>query len=94
MFYVRVATRGVKAAAQGSPRQAVDYITDGHDMRRDPGYSDTELAYIARMDPGWKTDLEGGRVPLGGFGTTAGVLDEAKIAAVFEDSCVPGDPRD
>jgi hypothetical protein len=93
VFYVRVATRGVKAAAQGSPRQAVDYITDGHDMRRDPGYSDTELAYIARMDPGWKTDLEGGRVPLVGFGTTAGVLDEAKIAAVFEDSCVPGDPR-
>jgi hypothetical protein len=45
------------------------------------------------MDPGWKTDLEGGRVPLVGFGTAAGLPDEAKIATAFDESCVPGDPR-
>ena len=47
-YYVRVATRG--SAATGSPRQALNYITDGHDARRDPSYSDAELHYIARMD--------------------------------------------
>jgi len=71
VFYVKVATRGGATARKGSPRQALDYITDGHDTRRDPGYSDGELAYIARMGEGWKTDLEGGRVPLTGFGLLA-----------------------
>ncbi|HEY4392760.1 MAG TPA: hypothetical protein VGP64_01805 [Polyangia bacterium] len=55
MFYVKVATRGTATAKKGSPRQALDYITDGHDTRRDPGYSDGELAYIARMGEEWKT---------------------------------------
>src|SRR5664279_5808055 len=86
-YYVRVATRG--SAATGSPKQALNYITDGHDARRDPSYSDAELHYIARMDAGWKTDLEGGRVPLVGFGTLAGELDEKKLAERFEDSCQP-----
>ncbi len=87
MYYVKLATRGAKAAKKGSPRQAIDYITDGHDTRRDPGYSDAELAYIARMGEGWKTDLEGGRVPLTGFGTLRGRADEADIAAEFERAC-------
>jgi len=86
-YYVRVATRG--SAATGSPRQALNYITDGHDARRDPSYSDAELHYIARMDPGWKTDLEGGRVPLVGFGELAGELNEDKMAERFEHSCQP-----
>ena len=86
-YYVRIATRG--SAATGSPRQALNYITDGHDARRDPSYSDAELHYIARMDPGWKTDLEGGRVPLVGFGELAGENDEEKLAKRFEDSCQP-----
>jgi hypothetical protein len=86
-YYVRVATRG--SAATGSPKQALNYITDGHDARRDPSYSDAELHYIARMDPGWKTDLEGGRVPLVGVGALAGELDEKKLAERFEDSCQP-----
>jgi hypothetical protein len=86
-YYVRVATRG--SAKTGSPRQALNYITDAHDARRDPSYSDAELHYIARMDPGWKTDLEGGRVPLVGFGELAGQLDEQQLAATFEHSCQP-----
>jgi hypothetical protein len=86
-YYVRVATRG--SAATGSPRQALNYITDGHDARRDPSYSDAELHYIARMDPGWKADLEGGRVPLVGFGELTGERDEERLAARFEDACQP-----
>ena len=86
-YYVRVATRG--SAATGSPKQALNYITDGHDARRDPSYSDAELHYIARMDPGWKTDLEGGRVPLVGFGELAGESNEDKMAERFEHSCQP-----
>ena len=92
MFYVKVATRGAATIRKGRPRQALDYITDGHDTRRDPGYSDGELAYIARMGEGWKTDLEGGRVPLTGFGVLAGQDDEAKMRAEFEASCLPTDP--
>jgi hypothetical protein len=91
VFYIKVATRGGATARKGSPRQALDYITDGHDTRRDPGYSDGELAYIARMGEGWKTDLEGGRVPLTGFGLLAGESDEAKMRAEFEASCLPTD---
>ena len=86
-YYVRISTRG--SAATGSPRQALNYITDGHDARRDPSYSDAELHYIARMDPGWKTDLEGGRVPLVGFGELAGENEEENLAKRFEDSCQP-----
>jgi hypothetical protein len=86
-YYVRLATRG--SAKTGSPRQALNYITDAHDIRRDTSYSDTELHYIARMDPGWKTDLEGGRVPLAGFGDLAGESDEKTLAERFEESCLP-----
>jgi hypothetical protein len=86
-YYVRVVTRG--SAKTGSPRHALNYITDAHDVRRDPSYSDAELHYIARMDPGWKTDLEGGRVPLVGFGELAGELDEKRLAEGFEESCLP-----
>ncbi len=86
-YDVRVATRG--SPKTGSSRQAINYITDGHDARRDSSYSDADLHYIARMDPGWKTSLEGGRVPLVGFGQLAGELDQEKLAQRFEDSCLP-----
>jgi len=82
-YYVRVATRG--SAQKGTPRQALNYITDGHDARRDASYSDA----ISRMDPGCKTDLEGGRVPLVGFGVLAGERDENQLANRFEDACQP-----
>lgn len=87
MYYVKVVTRGATSAKKGTPRQAVDYITDGHDARRDPGYSDAELAYIARMGDGWKTDLEGGRVPLVGLGDLRDVGDDKALAREFERSC-------
>jgi len=76
MFYVRVATRSSGAAAQGSPRQALGYLADNHDREHDAGSSEAELNYIARLDPGWKTDLEGGRVPLVGYGTLKGVTED------------------
>ena len=78
---------------KGSPRQAIDYITDGHDLRRDPGYSDAELAYIARMGDGWKTDLEGGRVPLVGLGALRDEADERVMTADFERACLPNCKR-
>lgn len=88
MYYVRVKTRSSGAKAKGTPRQAVAYITDGHDARRDPGYSDAELRYIARMGEGWKTDLEGGRVPLHGLGVLEGQGDHAELADRFDEACV------
>jgi hypothetical protein len=68
-YYVRVSARGT--AESGTPRQALNCISDGHDARLDPSLSDGELRYLARMDPGWKADLEDGRVPLVGFGRLA-----------------------
>jgi len=49
-YYVRMATRG--SAKTGSPRQALNYITDAHDIRRDTTYSDAELHGV---DPVWWT---------------------------------------
>lgn len=89
MYYVRVKTRSSGAKAKGTPDQAIDYITDGHDTRRDPGYSDAELAYIARMGQGWKTDLEGGRVSLVGVGTASGETEHEALRAAFIDACKP-----
>ena len=61
-FYVKVMTRGEKGTAGGSPSQAMDYLTDGHDQRRIPAFSEGEVEYIARMGEGWKT--ESGRFKL------------------------------
>jgi hypothetical protein len=72
-----------------SPRRAVAYITDGHDARRDPAYSEAELRYIARMGDGWKTELEGGRLPLVGFGILSEIRDREELVARFEGSCQP-----
>jgi hypothetical protein len=33
---------------------------DGHDARRGHGYSQAELRFIARLEEGWKTEMEGG----------------------------------
>lgn len=93
VYYVKVVTRGASTRVKGSPRQAIDYITDGHDLRRDPGYSDAELAYIARMGEGWKTDLEGGRVPLVGLGALRDETDERAMSRDFERACLPNCKR-
>ncbi len=48
-----------------------------------------ELAYIARLDPGWKQDLEGGRIALVGLGALRGCSDQVVLARDFEDACQP-----
>jgi hypothetical protein len=88
-FYVKVMTRGEKGTAQGSPSQAMDYLTDGHDQRRVPAFSEGEVEYIARMGEGWKTEMEGGRIPLVGFGILKGFEDQAVLREAFEDACRP-----
>lgn len=67
----------------------MDYISDGHDSRRDPTFSEGEVEYIARMGEGWKTEMEGGRVPLVGFGRLDGVENEGILREVFDDACHP-----
>ncbi len=88
-FYVKVMTRGEKGTAKGTPAQAMDYLTDGHDQRRGPAFSESEVDYIARMGEGWKTEIEGGRTPLVGFGRLKGFDDQHVLREVFEDSCKP-----
>jgi hypothetical protein len=89
MYYVKVVTRSSGGSAKGTPRQALEYITDGHDARRDPAFSAAEIAYIARMGEGWKTELEGGRVPLVGLGALTRITDHDELASRFEGACQP-----
>ena len=89
MYYVRCTTRSSGASARGTPAQALRYVTDAHDAERDPSYSRGELKYVARLDPGWKADLEGGRVPLVGLGALQGCGDQARLAREFVEACQP-----
>lgn len=93
MYYVKSMTRSSGGSAKGTPDQAIDYITDGHDIRRDPGYADAELVYIARLGEGWKTDLEGGRVPPVGCGILRDVSDDVELRQRFNDACQPWHDR-
>ncbi len=86
-YYVRMASWG--SGGNASPRQALSYITDGHDARRDTKCSEHELRYIARMDAGWKADVDSGRVLLVGYGELAGEPDQERLARRFESSCQP-----
>jgi hypothetical protein len=88
-YYVRCNTRSSGATSKGTAAQALDYITDAHDSERDPSFSNPELRYIARLDPGWKQDLEGGRLPLIGLGALHGCTDQAKLAHDFQEACQP-----
>lgn len=88
-YYVKAMTRGKKGRAKGSPTQAMDYLTDGHDQRRDPAFSDGEVQYIARMGEGWKTEQEGGKVPMVGYGRLEGIQDQAVLREAFNDACQP-----
>jgi hypothetical protein len=89
MYYVRCNTRSSGASSKGTPAQALQYITDAHDSERDPSYSHAELRYIARLDPGWKQQLEGGRLALVGLGELHGCVDQAKLAREFVEACQP-----
>lgn len=88
-YYVKAMTRGEGGKAKGTPAQAMDYLTDGHDHRKEAAISDGELEYIARMGEGWKTELEGGRIPMVGYGRLEGIQDDQILRAAFEDSCQP-----
>jgi hypothetical protein len=89
LYDAKVVTRGVNSASKGTARQTVGFIMDGHDTRRDPG-SDSELTHIVRVRDGWKTDLEGGRVPLVGIGELKGELTSNKCLRSSSRVC----PRD
>ena len=93
MYYVKAMTRSSGGSRQGTPRRAIGYITDNHDAHRNPGCSKAELRYIARLGEGWKTELEGGRVPLVGFGILHGVDDVEELTARFEGGCQPWHDR-
>jgi hypothetical protein len=89
MYYVRCNTRSSGASSKGTPAQALQYITDAHDSEREPSYSNAELRYIARLDPGWKQQLEGGRLALVGLGELHGCVDQARLAREFVEACLP-----
>lgn len=88
-YYAKVTTRGAKGSAKGSPTQAMDYLQDNHDVKRETAFSDGEIEYVARMGDGWKTEIEGGQIPLVGYGRLDGIEDEAVMRAAFADACNP-----
>jgi hypothetical protein len=74
-------------------REAVVHITRASGAAA-PAVAGDALAYVGRHEPGRKTDLECGRVPLVGFGVLAGLSgDEENLVARFEWECVPYDRR-
>jgi hypothetical protein len=93
VYYVKAVTRSSGGSAKGTPRRAIGYITDGHDARREARHSEAEVRYIARLGEGWKTELEGGRVPLVGFGILAGITNLEELTARFEGACQPWHDR-
>lgn len=88
MYYCQFKTRGPGAASQGSPVQAFDYISDGHDERDRSAYSAPELEYIARSGAGWKVELEGGPVPVVAHGSLRD-LAGAELKDRWLDACQP-----
>ena len=89
MYYVRCNTRSSGASAKGTPTQALEYITGAHDAERDPSYSSAELAYIARLDPGWKQDLEGGRIAAGRSRRAPGLHRPGGARSRLRGACQP-----
>lgn len=92
-YYVKVATRSSGATSKGTAAQAMDYLTDGHDEGLEASMSQEEVDYIARSNPGQKTDMEGGAVPLYGHGKFAGQQDSPELRAAFAKACLPVDSR-
>lgn len=87
-FYANVQTRSSGGAAKGSPGQAMAYLQDDHDSRRETNLSQGEVEYIARSGEGWKREQEGGEIALHATGRTAG-LDQEHTRAQFEYDCTP-----
>jgi hypothetical protein len=88
VYYTRLKTRGPGAASAGSPSDAFNYIGDGHDEHETARYSAAELEYIARSGDGWKTELEGGPVPVLAHGTLKDVAPD-KLRDAWQDACQP-----
>ena len=70
----------------------MDYLTDGHGEGLEPSMDQSEVAYIARSNPGYKTDLEGGQVPLYGHGRFKGDMDSPELRRAFVEACQPVHP--
>jgi hypothetical protein len=87
-FYAKIATRSSGSASKGTPGQAMDYLQDDHDSKRETNMDSEEISYIARMDPGWKTEQEGGQIPLRGYGRAEGLPGD-QTKAQFEYDCIP-----
>ena len=87
-YYAKTQTRSSGATNKGTAAQAMNYLTDDHDTKRMGQVSDAEMDYMARVNPGHKTDLEGGRIPLLGYGRCIG-LAEKEMRATFEAACKP-----
>jgi hypothetical protein len=91
-FYVYMETisdEGGKRTVQ----QAIDYITDDHDSKRLGNINDQMIAYICRIDPGYKTEHEGGKVPLIGHGVLTDVTGITALTWEFNEATVPADRR-
>jgi len=80
-FYTRTKTRTRFARNKGTVSQAIAYIGDDHDTKRITNVSEDGIKYIVRIDPNFKQNHEGGRVPLHGHG----VLAEAKATTDNKD---------
>lgn len=81
-------TSGKSGSSSGGPGSAMNYLQDDHDSRKVLQVSADEQAYIQRLGEGVKTDLEGGRLPLVGYGKLAG-LPEDLAREKFEWDCSP-----
>ena len=87
-FYANVQLRSSGASSKGTPGQAMAYLQDDHDSRRETNLSQGEVEYIARSGEGWKREQEGGEIPLHPTGRTVDV-DQEHIRAQFEYDCTP-----
>jgi hypothetical protein len=66
----------------------MDYLTDDHDSKRLAQVAAAELDYMARSNPGFKTNLEGGKIALNGYGQCEG-MTEAEMRKHFAETCIP-----
>jgi len=91
-YYVYMETIS-DADGKRTVKQAIDYITDDHDSKRLGTIDDQMIAYICRLDPGYKTEHEGGRVPLIGHGRLETVTDLQELTEYFNTASFPRDNR-
>ncbi|MDR2560739.1 MAG: hypothetical protein LBC63_03075 [Holophagales bacterium] len=91
-FYVYIETI-TEWQGRRTAQQAIDYITDDHDSKRLANINEEMIAYICRLDPGYKTEHEGGKVPLVGHGAVKDIADFEVLNWEFNQSTIPNDVR-